>query len=109
MTDTKPRSAIDAIPKPLMDQYMKREITSQKLADQTGYTAGWLRKIIKRPPITDSGPKIKAEKKLLRAARQAYRQSISNLPAREIAKLANVSLATAYRIKDKSNADKPNE
>lgn len=100
MTPRKRPTAIDNIPPDLLAQYIARDITSDQLAKKTGYSAVWLRKLIKRP--TDNFKKnIQTSKCELRKARETYRETIAHLPATEIATLAKVSLGTAYRIKNK--------
>ncbi len=86
---------LDAIPKPLLAQFLAWEITSAELAEATGYHAVAIRRAIKRPPRTRQ-PK---NKTALLDARKAFRMSLGHLPPKEIQKLANVSAATADRIR----------
>ena len=86
---------IDAIPPALLAQFLAWEITSQEVADATGYHAVAIRRAIKRPPRTRQ-PK---NKTALLDARKAFRMGLGHLPPKEIQKLANVSAATADRIR----------
>ena len=86
---------IDAIPKPLLAQFLAWEITSAELSALTGYHAVAIRRAIKRPPRTRQ-PK---NKTALLDARKAFRMSLGHLPPKEIQRLANVSAATADRIR----------
>jgi hypothetical protein len=86
---------IDAIPKDLLDRFLAWEITSQDVAEATGYHAVAIRRAIKRPPKAKQ-PK---NKTALLEARKAFRLSLGHLPPKQIQKLANVSAATADRIR----------
>jgi hypothetical protein len=85
---------IKQIPADTLALYRARKITSATLAELTGLNAGYCRRAIKRDP-----PPARAAKGPLIAARKLYRESISHLPAAQIAELAHTSLRTAQRIK----------
>ncbi len=86
---------IDAIPKDMLAQFLAWEITSADVAKATGYHAVAIRRAIKRPPRSRQ-PK---NKTALLDARKAFRMGLGHLPPKEIQKLANVSAATADRIR----------
>ncbi len=85
----------DSIDPALLAQFLAWEITSAELSAATGYHAVALRRAIKRPPKTRQ-PK---NKTALLDARKAFRMSLGHLSPKEIQKLANVSAATADRIR----------
>ncbi len=87
------------IPQELIEQYRKRQITSAALADIVGVHPVTIRKNIKCDPA--GTPKTAIKPNIIRV-RRLWRLTLANLPAREIAKQAGVSLRTAYRIKQKA-------
>lgn len=86
---------LTTIPKDLLAKYNAYEMTSNELAGLTGYHPAALRRAIKRPKRP---PKDDSSQRLL-AARKAFRLSLGYLPPREIQVKANVSAATAGRIR----------
>lgn len=94
MNSDRAPSKIDRIDPALKQAYIERKMTSDKLAAACGMNASYLRRAIKRNPAQ---PPVK--KTALIAVRNAYRRSIANKSAAEIATLAHVSLRTAQRIK----------
>ena len=83
----------------LLERYVKRELTSAQLAKLADMNAGYLRRAIKRPPLV---PIERVDKAPLIAARKAYRATLAELNAADIAGMAHVSLRTAYRIRAKA-------
>lgn len=88
----------EKIPADLMEDFVKRRISSAKLAELTGYHPVYLRRSIKREPLPPK--KIPIKSKFIEA-RERFRSEIAHLPPAEIAKIAAVSLSTAARIKKK--------
>ena len=86
------------IPQELLDAYMRREISSRKLAEATGYSAVYLRRTIKRPPREEQLSKYDQRKKLV-TIRKLFLNSLRHLPIHEIVKQGHVSQSTAWRIK----------
>ncbi len=79
---------------------MRRELTSAQLGELTGYHPNYLRRSIKRPPsATKKEPGWDLERRALRKARAAFRETLAHLPVNEIMKQAKVSHSTAARIK----------
>lgn len=93
MTITK--TILTSIPEDLLEAYKAHKMTSTELGKATGYHPASLRRAIDRPK--------KVSKDLqdvrLKIARYEFRMSIGHLPPAEICKLANVSMATAGRIR----------
>lgn len=83
------------IPPDLLAKYKAYEITSEALAAATGYHPVSLRRAIHR----ERPPKPADRKKDLRHMRELYRISVADRPIRDIMRLANVSISTAYRIR----------
>jgi len=86
---------VDKIPNSLLIQYMNWQINSSELAAQTGFHPASIRRAIKRPQKAGR----ERNKTRIINVRKAFRKSIAHLPAKEIAVQANVSLATANRIR----------
>ena len=93
------------IPQELLDAYMRREISSRKLAEATGYSAVYLRRTLKRPPREPQLSKYEQRKKLV-AMRKLFLNSLRHLPIHEIVKQGHVSQSTAWRIKKGYHAPK---
>ena len=93
------------IPPDLLDAYMRREISSRKLAEATGYSAVYLRRTIKRPPREGQLSKYDQRKRLV-AIRKLFLNSLRHLPIHEIVKQGHVSQSTAWRIKKGYHAPK---
>ena len=87
------------IPPDLLAQYKAFELTSVQLSELTGYHPVYLRRTIKRD-IKNRRNKRKDKQKLLEA-RELFRKSIASKSVTEIMTLANVSKATAKRIRAK--------
>lgn len=75
---------------------MRHELSSTALATIANCHPVSIRRLIKRPKRIAQPP---TTKRALIEARKAYRKSIAHLPAREIQRLAHVSLTTAQRIR----------
>lgn len=84
-----------------MEKYVKREITSAKLAELTGYNAVYLRRSIVREPRPNHA-QLKRERQYLRKVKVAFQDKLANLPISDIVKQANVSVTTARRIKERN-------
>lgn len=87
---------IDLIPADMLERYKAYKMSSRELAEVVGCHPVYLRRLIKRPPRE---PKQNRRKRVLIDARKEYRKTIAHLPAKEIQRLAHVSLTTAQRIK----------
>ena len=89
------------IPPDLLAQYHAFELTSTQLSELTGYHPVYLRRSIKRDH-TSRKKKENSKRKLIEA-RELFRKSIASKSVTEIMRLANVSKATAKRIRAKYN------
>lgn len=89
------------IPDDLLEAYKAYKLTSTELANLTGYHAVYLRRTIKRDQNLRKKPE-NSKKKLIEI-REKFRKSIAHKSINEIMAQANVSRATAKRIRAKYN------
>ena len=93
-------SRLSQVPSDVLEDYVQRRITSRKFAELTGMNASYIRRTVRR--VEKSPTSGRPDKSALVAARRAYRMTLSDKKATEIADLAHVSLRTAQRIKAKA-------
>lgn len=95
------RSILEELPKDLLDQYLRWELSSLALSKLTGFHAAAIRRAVVRPARVAKPD----NKTALIAARKAYRASLAHMQPKEIVKLAHVSLRTANRIRKLGGGD----
>lgn len=93
---------LDVIPVDMLARYHRFEISSREVALALGFHPVAVRRAIKRAPR----PEPAMTKSDLIAARKNFRSTLGDMMPRDIARVANVSLATANRIRAKYRTDK---